>query len=153
MYLPKFLMTFFLVINLSHVLMWYFFRRGGKSVADIDIDTGVQNLTFRQIHNAIITLSALPEEVNSIANFDGEPLPYLRPPGSATASGVPSSSWLLVSNALDSGDHDDWCKWWLSRCELSPEIFSEDSTTESNSVPRLWNTIRVLLEFRWYIGF
>ena len=46
LYLPKFLMTFFL-----------FLLRGAKSVADIDAG-GNKIRTFRQIHNAIITLSA-----------------------------------------------------------------------------------------------
>ena len=46
--------------------MCYFFRKGGgKSVA------GAKILTFRQIHNAIIALSAPEGGPNSIANFDG----------------------------------------------------------------------------------
>jgi len=56
--------------------MCYFSVGGVKSVADID--TGAKILTFRQIHNAIITLSAL-RGANSIANFDGGPWPDLPP--------------------------------------------------------------------------
>ena len=46
-----------LVIDLFNVLMWYFSVGGGKSVPDIDTG-GAKILTFTQIYNAIITLSA-----------------------------------------------------------------------------------------------
>jgi len=45
--------------DLFQVLMCYFLVGGAKSVADIDTG-GAKILTFRQIHNAIITLS-VPE--------------------------------------------------------------------------------------------
>src|SRR6218665_3125207 len=52
-YFPKFLMTFFLVIDLFRVLYLVFFHRGGaKSAADID--TGAKILTFQQNHKITI---------------------------------------------------------------------------------------------------
>jgi len=49
-------MTFFLVIDLFNVLIWYFSIGGAKSVADID--NGGKILTFQLIYNAIVTFSA-----------------------------------------------------------------------------------------------
>src|SRR6218665_4159458 len=47
-YLPKFLMTFFLVIDLFRVLYMVFFHRGAKSAADIDTE-GPKSLLFNKI--------------------------------------------------------------------------------------------------------
>src|SRR6218665_3139468 len=51
----KFLMTFFLVIDLFCVLYMVFFHRGAKSAADID--RGAKFLTFQQNHNTSIFFS------------------------------------------------------------------------------------------------
>src|SRR6218665_2681014 len=70
LYLPKFLMTFFSHRPFSRFNVLFFRWGGAKSVADID--TGWAKIpTFRQIDNAIITLSAPEGGPNSIDNFDG----------------------------------------------------------------------------------
>ena len=51
-------MTSFLAIDLFMFLICYFSVGGAKSVADIDTGGGAKILTFRQIHNTIIILSA-----------------------------------------------------------------------------------------------
>ena len=79
----------FLVIDLFHVLMCYFSVGGAKSVADID--TGAKILTFRQIHNAIITLSApkggqtpLPTSIGAWPDFHPPLDPPMLPQGPYT---------------------------------------------------------------------
>src|SRR6218665_226754 len=59
------------------------FRRGAKSVADIDTG-GPKSLLFDKF--TVLSLLFLPSRggPNSIANFDGGPWPDLPPPGSAT---------------------------------------------------------------------
>src|SRR6218665_327034 len=65
-HLPKFLMTFFLVIDLFCVLYMVFFPWGGQ-------------IHSRQNHNTSIALSVPKGGPNSIANFDGGPWPDLPP--------------------------------------------------------------------------
>jgi len=67
----------FLIVDLFNILMSYFSVGGGKAVTHIDTG-GAKILTFRQIHNAIITISA-PRGPNSIDNFDGGAWPDLPP--------------------------------------------------------------------------
>src|SRR6218665_3606325 len=55
--------------------MWYFPSGGAKSVADID--RGAKILTFRQIHSAIITLSALEGGQTPLPTSMGGPWPDL----------------------------------------------------------------------------
>src|SRR6218665_623177 len=82
LYLPKFLMTFFSHRPFSRFNVLFFRRGGAKSVADID--TGWAKIpTFRQIDNAIITLSAPEGGPTPLTTSMGWPWPDL-PPGSAT---------------------------------------------------------------------
>ena len=77
-YLQKFLMTFFLVIDLFRVLLCYFFHRGAKSAAYID--TGGQNPYFStksQYYHCSFCPGGGP---NSIANFDGGAMAGFAPP-------------------------------------------------------------------------
>ena len=95
-YLPKFLMTFFLVIDLFHVLMCHSFGRGGK------IDTGGKILSFRQIHNALITLSAPEGGQTPLPTSMGGPWSDLPPwiMSNFELASCPGFIWTLVTSLI-----------------------------------------------------
>src|SRR6218665_2927005 len=73
-------MTFFLVIDLFHVLMWYVFHRGAKSVSDIDTGEPKPQNPYISTNSQHYHYSFCPRwGPNSIANFDGGPWPDLPP--------------------------------------------------------------------------
>jgi len=83
-YLPKFLMTFFLVIDLFRVLYMVFFHRGAKSAADIDTGGG-QNPYF-STKSQYFHCSFCPGGGQTPLPISmGEEHGRICPPGSATA--------------------------------------------------------------------
>src|SRR6218665_134979 len=83
-YLPKFLMTFFLlVIDIFHLLICYFFLRGAKTVTDIN--TGGQNSYVSTNSQCYHYSSCLQGESQTpLPTSMGGAMAGFAPPGSAT---------------------------------------------------------------------
>src|SRR6218665_3687644 len=80
----KFLMTFFLVIDLFCVLYMVFFHRGAKSAADIDRG-GPNSLLFNKITILPLLFLSRRGVPNLHSQFrGGGPMAGFAPPGSAT---------------------------------------------------------------------